>query len=102
MAERMADKVARITKNPKFIRNICTSAHIHHGKCISGASRIILGDGTITTAGKLFDLAAHEGTVVQDTDEHSVYQTQRPITIFSLNTATKKIEKKVIQHFWRL
>ncbi|MBI2135236.1 elongation factor EF-2 [Candidatus Woesearchaeota archaeon] len=32
MAERMVDKVARITKNPKFIRNICTSAHIHHGK----------------------------------------------------------------------
>ncbi|HLC49860.1 MAG TPA: elongation factor EF-2 [Candidatus Nanoarchaeia archaeon] len=32
MAERMADKVTRITKNPKFIRNICTSAHIHHGK----------------------------------------------------------------------
>src|SRR3990167_3881325 len=32
MAERMADKVARIVKNPKFIRNICTSAHIHHGK----------------------------------------------------------------------
>src|SRR3989339_587031 len=31
-AERMSDKVARITKNPKFIRNICTSAHIHHGK----------------------------------------------------------------------
>ncbi|MBI2661663.1 elongation factor EF-2 [Candidatus Woesearchaeota archaeon] len=28
----MAAKVARITKNPKFIRNICTSAHIHHGK----------------------------------------------------------------------
>ncbi|MDO8480737.1 MAG: elongation factor EF-2 [Nanoarchaeota archaeon] len=32
MAERMAEKVTRITKNPKFIRNICTSAHIHHGK----------------------------------------------------------------------
>ncbi|HLG23779.1 MAG TPA: elongation factor EF-2 [Candidatus Nanoarchaeia archaeon] len=32
MAEKMADKVARIVKNPKFIRNICTSAHIHHGK----------------------------------------------------------------------
>ena len=32
MAERMVDKVSRITKNPKFIRNICTSAHIHHGK----------------------------------------------------------------------
>lgn len=32
MAERMVDKVARITKNPKYIRNVCTSAHIHHGK----------------------------------------------------------------------
>src|SRR3989338_6607859 len=32
MAERMVDKVTRITKNPKFIRNIATSAHIHHGK----------------------------------------------------------------------
>ncbi|HLD00231.1 MAG TPA: elongation factor EF-2 [Candidatus Nanoarchaeia archaeon] len=30
--ERMIERVARITKNPKFIRNICTSAHIHHGK----------------------------------------------------------------------
>ncbi|MBI2655116.1 elongation factor EF-2 [Candidatus Woesearchaeota archaeon] len=32
MAVSMAEAVARITKNPKFIRNICTSAHIHHGK----------------------------------------------------------------------
>ena len=32
MAEKMAEAVQRITKNPKFIRNICTSAHIHHGK----------------------------------------------------------------------
>src|SRR3989339_950721 len=31
-SERMVDKVMRITQNPKFIRNICTSAHIHHGK----------------------------------------------------------------------
>lgn len=30
--EKMVDKVARIIKNPKQIRNICTSAHIHHGK----------------------------------------------------------------------
>src|SRR3989339_1669433 len=32
MGERMVDRVTRITQNPKFIRNICTSAHIHHGK----------------------------------------------------------------------
>jgi len=32
MAEKMSEAFARIAKNPKFIRNICTSAHIHHGK----------------------------------------------------------------------
>ena len=28
----MIEKMARITKKPTHIRNICTSAHIHHGK----------------------------------------------------------------------
>ena len=32
VSERMVDKVMRITQNPVYIRNICTSAHIHHGK----------------------------------------------------------------------
>src|SRR3989338_3132342 len=32
MAEKMVDRVMRITQNPKQIRNICSSAHIHHGK----------------------------------------------------------------------
>lgn len=32
MAEKMVDKVMRITQTPAQIRNICTSAHIHHGK----------------------------------------------------------------------
>ena len=32
MAEKMVDMVMRITQNPLNIRNICTSAHIHHGK----------------------------------------------------------------------
>ena len=30
--EKMVDRVMKITQNPKQIRNICTSAHIHHGK----------------------------------------------------------------------
>ena len=30
--EKFADKVMKIAQTPKFIRNIATSAHIHHGK----------------------------------------------------------------------
>ena len=31
MAEKIVERVLKITQNPKQIRNICTSAHIHHG-----------------------------------------------------------------------
>ncbi|MBN2052609.1 elongation factor EF-2 [Candidatus Woesearchaeota archaeon] len=32
MGEKMNDRIGRIMKDPQHIRNICTSAHIHHGK----------------------------------------------------------------------
>ncbi len=32
MADVMTEMVAKITQDPRHIRNICTSAHIHHGK----------------------------------------------------------------------
>ncbi len=32
MGEKQVEKVLRLNKNPLQIRNICTSAHIHHGK----------------------------------------------------------------------
>ena len=93
MAERMADKVARITKNPKFIRNICTSAHIHHGKCISGGSRVLLADGSIRTAQEIFEAVSQNGEVHQENEDHTVFIPKHPIEIFSLNKETKKIEK---------
>ena len=54
----MADIVERFNKvmnNPLNIRNICTSAHIHHGKCISKDSRIMLEEGRILTAEEFYD-----------------------------------------------
>ena len=101
MAERMAEKVARITKNPKFIRNICTSAHIHHGKCISGNSRLILADGSIKTAREVFEKAS-EGKVYKESEDHAIYIPKEPIKIFSLNPKTGKLEIKPLQYAWRL
>ena len=31
-SEKMVERVKRIVADPRYIRNICTSAHIHHGK----------------------------------------------------------------------
>ncbi len=102
MAKSMAEAVARITKNPKFIRNICTSAHIHHGKCISGDSRLVFADGSIRTAREIYEKVSNEGQVYKENDEHTVFIPKEEITIFSLNKSTKKLEKKPIQYAWRL
>src|SRR3989339_1106842 len=78
-AERMSDKVARITKNPKFIRNICTSAHIHHGKTAM-TDNLIAAAGLMATkyAGSL-----DEGMVTwQHKDEQ-----ERLITVDAANVS---------------
>src|SRR3989344_1648767 len=100
--ETQFEKIKRISKIREQIRNICTSAHIHHGKCVAGNSRILLTDGSIKTAKEIFEDIVKEGKVVEEKDEHVVYTPNRKIEIFSLNKQTEKIEKKEIQHAWRL
>jgi len=102
MAERMAEAFARIAKNPKFIRNICTSAHIHHGKCISSDSRVLLTHGSIKTARNIFEEVSKDGAVYKDNEDHTVFIPKQEITIYSLNKDTGKIESKPIRYVWRL
>ena len=52
--ETSLEKIKRLTSKQDTIRNVATSAHIHHGKCISGSSRILLADGTIRTPQEIF------------------------------------------------
>ena len=93
---------SRITKNPKFIRNICTSAHIHHGKCVSGDSRLILADGTVKTAREIFEAASKNGEIYKDDEEHTIFIPKEQTSIFSLDKQTGKLEKKPIKYAWRL
>jgi len=82
MAERMADKVARITKDPRYIRNICTSAHIHHGKCVSGNTRLIVSNGSIKTAEELFAEVSSSGNVFDQTEEHIIFTPKKTLPFF--------------------
>lgn len=61
MAEKMVDKVVRITKNPKQIRNICTCAHIDHGKT-TFSDNLLSGAGMMSEelAGKQLALDFHD------------------------------------------
>ena len=100
--EASLQKINRLTDNRKNIRNVATSAHIHHGKCISGNSRVMLADGKVKTAREIFEETSKDGKVLEENEEHVIYVPNKKIEIFSLNKTTGKIEKKPIQHAWRL
>ncbi len=61
MAERMADKVKRLMTKQANIRNICTSAHIDHGKT-TFSDNLLAGAGMMSEelAGKARSLDFHE------------------------------------------
>ena len=79
MAEKMADKVARITKNPKFIRNICTSAHIHHGKTA-------FTDNLLAASGHMAEKSAGDLEEGMATWQHSDEQ-ERLLTVDAANVS---------------
>ena len=100
--ETQLQKIERISKNKKLIRNICTSAHIHHGKCISGDSRLVLSNGSVKTAKEIFEKISKRGAIFKENEEYTIFSPKEKIEIFSLNKDIGKIEKKKIQHAWRL
>lgn len=66
MAEKMVDKVKRIMGKPNNIRNICTSAHIDHGKT-TFSDNLLAGAGMISEelAGKQLVLDFHEDEIAR-------------------------------------
>lgn len=61
MVEKMIDRIIRVMKTPDYIRNICTSAHIDHGKT-TFSDNLIAGAGMMSEelAGKSLQLDFHE------------------------------------------
>lgn len=102
MVDEKLAKMLRVVSDPIHIRNIATSAHIHHGKCISGNSRVFMTDGMIKTAEQIFDEVSKDGKVHEENEDHTIFVPKNEISIFSLNKETGKIEKKPVQYVWRL
>lgn len=75
----MVDKVMRITQKPKFIRNICTSAHIHHGKTA-------FTDNLLAAAGMMSSKAAGDLEAGMVTWQHADEQ-ERLMTVDAANVS---------------
>ncbi len=78
-SEKMVDRVMRITQNPKNIRNICTSAHIHHGKTA-------FTDNLLAAAGMMSSKAAGDLEQGMATWQHADEQ-ERLMTVDAANVS---------------
>ena len=77
--EDMVTKVKRVAQNPKFVRNICTSAHIHHGKTA-------FTDNLLAASGKMNVKNAGDLDAGMETWQHSDEQ-ERLMTVDSANVS---------------
>ena len=103
MTEKMSEKVVRLMKTPNRIRNIGTIAHIDHGKCVSGDTKLVLADGSVHTAREIFKIAEIKGKLFQNEKEEVIYDTRSAnLETFSLNKKTGNLEKKKIDLVWKL
>jgi len=75
----MIDKIGRIMREPKFIRNICTSAHIHHGKTA-------FTDNLLAASGLMAEKFAGDLDKGMATWQHSDEQ-ERLLTVDSANVS---------------
>ena len=62
MKKEMIERIKECMQHPERIRNVATSSHVHHGKCISGKTLIFLESGPIT-AKELFEIADRKSVV---------------------------------------
>ena len=96
----MIDRIKEVMKDPDRIRNVATSSHVHHGKCVSPKT-LIFTLSKVETAENLFEEAKKLGKLVRKTDSEEVYD------ISNLNLQTISINKNSIKirkllYAWRI
>jgi len=102
LADDKTEKVKKLMTQPEKIRNIAIAAHIDHGKCIAGNSRLVL-DGGVKNAKELFELSERKGKKAFEDENKEIYDiSDLGINTFSLDRNEKRLKKKKISHAWRL
>lgn len=101
--EKSIDKIQRLMSQPEKIRNIGIAAHIDHGKCVKADSSLVMANGRLLTAEELFSLAEKNGSLFEQSEEQTIYDTTAlGLKAFSLNKESGKIEKKEVALAWKL
>lgn len=100
--KQMVEKVVGLMQKKTVIRNMGIAAHIDHGKCVSGDTKIALSSGEFVEAKELFERYSKTGDFIKNTKEDIIDVTKENLNVVSLNKETLKFEKKGVSHVWRL
>lgn len=95
--KKIVEQCERLMDDPDNIRNIAIAAHIDHGKCVSGETRISVADGSVVTAETLFERLAENGEPAPDPDGEAFHPASE-ICVVSLNRATGETEARPIDY----
>ena len=94
----MIERIKEVMNDPERIRNVATSSHVHHGKCVSADTLIFLEKRTIT-AKELFEEVKKDGILVKK-DFEEVYKLVKPIKVLTYKNGV--ISKELITHAWKI
>ncbi|MEM5843600.1 MAG: elongation factor EF-2, partial [Candidatus Aenigmatarchaeota archaeon] len=98
MAE-MIERIKEVMKDPERIRNVATSSHVHHGKCVSGDAIVFLEKETIA-AKELFNLLKNRGKLVKKDESEEVYEVLDEIYALTYNNGS--ISRSRLTHVWKI
>jgi len=98
MKKEMLERIKECMQNPERIRNVATSSHVHHGKCVSGETLIFLENGPIT-AKELFKIAKKEG-ILERKGLEEVYKFKKPLSVLTYNNGV--ISRGMLTHAWKI
>ncbi len=103
MAKDKTELIREIMHRPANIRNIAIAAHIDHGKCVSGDSRIHLASGGIKSAKEIFDTHSNGAKFVKSDESETIFDvSEKGLYVNSFDKNNGKIVNKRITHLWKL
>ncbi|MBI5229281.1 elongation factor EF-2 [Candidatus Micrarchaeota archaeon] len=100
--EVVVEEVVKLMKDRKNVRNMGIVAHIDHGKCVSGKTRLFLSQGEIINASDLFERIKLDEELVASNETEIIFRPTNPVSVFSLNKKTGAVEEKRVTHAWKL
>ncbi|MBU2633798.1 MAG: elongation factor EF-2 [Nanoarchaeota archaeon] len=98
----LTEQIKELMKKPEKIRNIGVCAHIDHGKCVSGDSRVFLDNGSFVKAEDLFLKYENKGKIIKNDNEKIIDVRDQNIKIPSFNKKTCKIEESNLSFIWKI